>query len=33
MDNEYKFNGKEAHWTEAGRYKTKGNTFNVYYAN
>ena len=32
MDNEYKIDGKYPHLTEAGRYKTKGNTCNVYYA-
>ena len=33
MDNKYTFEGKLAHWTEAGRYKTKRNTPNVCYAN
>ena len=33
VDNEYKFEGNYADWTEAGKYKTKRNTRNVYYAN
>ena len=33
IDNKYKFEKIQAHWTEAGRYKTKRNTRKVYYAN